>query len=122
MLLAVMGVTGAFIFYTLAIWSEKIGGSLKKWIIIIFSCGFLSDLLGTAQMRLIADNHNLTWHSMAGYLALVIMLVHLIWALLAYQKGKSNGKYRHYFHKCSVYAWYGWLVAYMSGIPWGFLI
>ena len=86
--------------------------------VIVFCFGFLSDLFGTGNMYIIATQHQIIWHSVAGYLALVIMLAHLIWALLVHYKSKNKNKYQHYFHKFSIYAWTLWLVAFFSGIPW----
>lgn len=118
MFLAIFGVSCALFFYSLAIWSEKIIGYLKKWMIIVFCTGFLSDLFGTGNMYFITSNHQIIWHSIAGYMALVIMLIHLIWALLVYFKAKHKNKHGYYFHKFSIYAWLVWLVAFISGIPW----
>jgi uncharacterized repeat protein (TIGR03987 family) len=117
MLPAILGVSGALVFYSLAIWSEKLVGNLRKWMVIIFCLGFLFDLFGTSNMYFIATKHAITWHSGAGYVALIIMFAHLVWALLVHFKSKNKEKYRHYFHKLSIYAWLVWLVAFFSGIP-----
>ncbi|MFA6587649.1 MAG: HsmA family protein [Patescibacteria group bacterium] len=111
---AVLFMILALMFYTTAIWSEKIKHHLERWMIIIFCLGFADDLIGTTIMRLSARTHQLDFHKCCGYAALIIMLLHLIWALRAYFKG---GKPAHLFHKYSIYAWCAWLIAFFTGIP-----
>jgi uncharacterized repeat protein (TIGR03987 family) len=118
MLLAVLSISGALVLYTLAIWSEQICGNLRKWMLLVFVSGFTFDLLGTTQMYFLATEKVVTFHSLAGYLALLIMCLHLFWALFAFNKGKENIRYINYFHQGSKYAWLVWLIAFFSGIPW----
>jgi len=118
MLLAILTISGALIFYTLAIWSEQICGHLKKWMLGVFIGAFTFDLLGTTQMYLLATSPTITFHSFAGYLALLIMCLHLFWAIFAFWQGKENRRYIHYFHQGSKYAWFVWLIAFFSGVPW----
>jgi len=105
----------ALVLYTTAVWTEKIQKKLKLWIIITFALGFICDLIGTSIMFSIAQNKfSMTFHSICGYLALIIMLLHLVWAILSIQK---IGRYQEYFTKFSVFAWCIWLIAFISGIP-----
>jgi len=109
-------ITIAFVLYTTAIWTEKIRKKLQSWIIITFGLGFISDLIGTSIMFIIAKEKHilLNMHTICGYLALTIMLLHLIWAILSIKK---IGRYEEYFTKFSVFAWCIWLIAFLSGIP-----
>lgn len=105
----------ALLFYTVAIWTERMRGTLLKWMLIVFFLGFLSDLIGTSMMFFIAkEKFSFEVHSIAGYLALIIMFLHLIWAIMARLK---IGKSEICFTKFSIYAWIVWMVAFFSGIP-----
>ena len=103
----------ALVLYTIAIWSERIKKTLKPWMLSVFSMAFASDLTGTSIMFLTATNRfSYGIHSISGYLALIIMGLHLIWAILAI---RNEGNYEKYFTKFSIVAWIVWLVAFTSG-------
>ena len=104
----------ALAFYSVAVWSEKLTKRLLLWMVIVFSMGFICDLFGTGMMFLIAEERfSFSLHSIAGYAALLIMLLHLLWALLAFRRPV----YAKHFNKYSVIAWVIWLVAFVSGMP-----
>lgn len=115
MIIAITFICMALLFYTTEIWSERIVKYLKKWMVIVFSMGFVSDLIGTSIMFFRAtEKFSLSVHAISGYSALGIMPLHLIWAFLAKTK---SGKYEKYFTKFSIFAWMIWLIAFISGIP-----
>lgn len=104
----------AFLFYTISVWSERIRGKLLTWMIISFVIGFVCDLTGTSFMIFRSvEKFSLDFHKIAGYSALLIMFLHLLWALLS----KINNKYENYFTKFSIFAWFIWLLAFINGIP-----
>jgi len=102
--------------YTIAIWSEKlIKGGLRSWMVKIFASAFICDLVGTSLMFCQATvKFQFNFHSSCGYLALLIMGLHLFWAIMAL---KYHGRTEKYFHRLSLLAWFIWLVAFLSGIP-----
>lgn len=104
----------ALIFYSSAIWSERFVKKLKLWMVVVFLTGFLCDLTGTSIMSIKAAKINLNIHFICGFSALVIMFLHLIWAILALIK---RGKAQELFSRFSVYAWAIWLLAFITGIP-----
>lgn len=105
----------ALVLYTTAVWTERVKKKLKLWIILTFGLGFICDLIGTSIMFSVAEHKfSFALHSVCGYLALIIMLLHLIWAILSIQK---IGRYEEYFTRFSVFAWCIWLLAFVSGIP-----
>ncbi len=111
---AVVFIIAALTLYSIAIWSEKIIKSLGLWMVLVFTTGFLCDLTGTTIMWLNANSDTINTHGACGYAALIIMLLHLIWAILAlWRRGRSE----KLFHRFSVYAWGVWLVAFYTGIP-----
>lgn len=111
---ALIFIVVALILYSTAIWSEKIVKSLKLWMVLVFSTGFLCDLTGTTVMWLNATSDTLNIHSACGCAALIIMLLHLIWAIIAF---RQRGEAEKLFHRFSVYAWIIWLIAFYTGIP-----
>lgn len=114
MLVSVSLIVLALCLYSLAIWADKLQGQLKTWMIITFSAAFVADLCGTSLMGLLSDSQELSLHSYCGFLALVVMCLHLLWALLAkYRQGRSSELFRRF----SLWAWLLWLVAFFSGIP-----
>jgi len=113
MITGVVFITLALIFYTIAIWWEKFVGHIKVSMVVLFALGFLSDLIGTSSMFIISTNKfSLNLHTISGYVALIIMLLHLIWAALAITK---SGNYEKYFTRFSVFAWIVWLLAFGTG-------
>jgi len=113
MIIGIIFISLALVFYTTAIWSERYVKQLKKWMLVVFSAGFLSDLIGTSIMFFNAtERFSLSIHTFSGYSALLIMLLHLIWAFLAINK---IGNYEKYFTKFSIIAWVIWLIAFTSG-------
>lgn len=63
LLLAIIIITLALIFYTIGVWSEHHAGVLKKWHVIIFYCGLICDTIGTTLMESIARSHSFTLNS-----------------------------------------------------------
>jgi uncharacterized repeat protein (TIGR03987 family) len=109
-------IISAFILYTLAIWRERCLKELRAWIIIVFGTGLVCDFIGTSIMFLIADvKFSLSFHSLAGYSALIIMLLHFCWALFAFK----IPLFAKYFTKYSIVAWFIWIIAFISGMPKG---
>ena len=115
MTVAIVFIVTALIFYSVAIWTEKIIGRLKFWLVILFSLGFICDLVGTSLMFARATTKfSFSVHTFCGYSALLIMALHLSWAILALKK---SGKYEQYFTRFSLMAWLVWLLAFFSGVP-----
>ncbi len=100
--------------YTVGVWSERIAGKLKTWHLIFFWLGFVADSIGTNLMGVIAGGWSLNLHSLTGIAAIILMLVHAVWATyVILQKDKDTaGK----FHKFSVTVWVIWLIPFISGL------
>jgi uncharacterized repeat protein (TIGR03987 family) len=100
--------------YTTAVWTERRKKKLMIWMVSIFALGFVCDTIGTSIMFMVSKTKfHLTIHSGFGYVALGIMLLHLIWAILSIQK---IGRYEEYFTRFSIIAWGVWLAAFISGV------
>jgi len=113
MIIGITFIIIALILYTVAVWTERILKKLKIWIIFTFGSGFVCDLIGTSIMFFTAkEKFALHLHTICGYSALVIMFLHLIWAILSHKYPKCE----IYFTRFSIIAWSIWLLAFISGI------
>ncbi|MDF2570118.1 MAG: hypothetical protein K0R55_1722 [Sporomusa sp.] len=128
MIQAVSSIIVAFIAYTVGIWSEKIQGQLKWWHVLLFWCGLVFDILGTAVMGILyrktADGSlqglagflstNSDFHSLTGVFALIVMLLHAGWATVVLCNKKIEWIKR--FHQYSLIVWAIWLIPFISGL------
>jgi uncharacterized repeat protein (TIGR03987 family) len=111
---AILFINLALVFYTIGVWSEKIQKKLKSWHLVIFWTGLVFDTLGTSFMTGIAgDGFKFDFHGITGLLAIVLMLVHVIWA--TWVMIRQNKEMQFKFHKFSFIVWLLWLVPFASG-------
>lgn len=111
---AIVFINLALVFYTIGVFGEKIQKRLKKWHLVIFWLGLLFDTLGTTFMAEIAQNgFSLDFHGITGLLAIVLMLIHVVWA--TWVMLSNNQKLQISFHKFSLIVWLIWLVPFISG-------
>ncbi len=110
----VVFITAALIFYTIGVWSEKLAGELKGWHLIFFWLGLISDALGTGRMYQISGGVRFNVHGVTGITAIVLMLVHALWASwVLYKKDRAMALK---FHRFSVFVWSIWLISFMTGL------
>jgi len=112
-LLAMILITFALVFYSIGVWSERIAGRLKGWHLIFFWTGLVFDTLGTGMMMEMAGGITFDLHGATGVLAILLMLVHAIWASLVLRR--KDERLIQNFHKFSLVVWLIWLVPYFSG-------
>lgn len=116
LVLSVILINLALIFYTLGVWSERFARYLKSRHVVQFWLGFLFDVSGTLAMHKISDNpfDLLDLHTLSGQIGLWLMLAHALWATrvvrIAREKDLKN------FHKYSIVVWMIWLIPYFGGI------
>lgn len=114
LIFAVVTITLALVFYTVGVWGERIQRTLKGWHLAMFWAGFAFDTTGTTLMTGLArDGLRLNLHGITGVLAIVLMLVHAIWASWVLSRGSAEVKAR--FHRFSIVVWAVWLVPFISG-------
>ena len=106
-------ITLALVFYSIGVWSERLAGRLKGWHLIFFWIGLIFDSTGTGLMFEMADNIGADIHSITGILAILLMLVHAIWATVVLRLKDENAITK--FHHFSVFVWLVWLVPYLTG-------
>ena len=115
LIMAIITITLALIFYTIGVFSERKSGTLKKFHVIIFWIGLIFDTTGTTIMSTLATGGSLlSPHGITGALAIVLMLFHAVWATIVFFK-KDIKKLQN-FHKFSIVVWLIWLVPYIIGL------
>ncbi|KRU27730.1 TIGR03987 family protein [Clostridium botulinum] len=121
LVLAIVTITLALAFYTAGVWSERKSNTLKKWHVITFWIGLVFDTTGTLTMEKIVKTGNtaissnkLALHGITGELAIVLMLLHALWATWVLYKKDENKKV--IFHKFSITVWVIWLIPYIIGM------
>lgn len=103
----------AAVVYTVAVFSERRAGVLKPWHLALFWLGFVFDTAGTTLMAEIAGGWKWDIHGVTGAAAIVLMLVHSVWATLAL--ALKQDRVLHQFHKFSIFVWVLWMFALVSG-------
>ena len=105
-------ITIALIFYSIGVWSERIQGRLKPWHLVFFYLGLICDTWGTGLMMDFAGGLTFDLHGVTGLIAILLMLVHAVWATVVLVRKDENMILS--FHKFSVVVWFIWLVPYFS--------
>lgn len=106
-------ITLALVFYTIGVWSERFAGRLKPWHLIFFWFGFIFDTTGTGMMLEMAIELKPDVHTLTGVLAILLMLVHAVWASVVLIRKDERAIVS--FHKFSVFVWVIWLIPYFTG-------
>jgi uncharacterized repeat protein (TIGR03987 family) len=109
---AVIIINLALLFYSIGVWSERIQGRLKVWHTVFFWMGLVCDTWGTGMMFEFVGSMTFDVHGIAGLLAIILMLVHALWA--TYVLVKKDEKMIVSFHKFSIFVWLIWLIPYLS--------
>ena len=107
----------ALVFYSIGVWSERFQGSLKPWHLAFFWSGLVCDTWGTGLMIDMAGGLTADVHGITGVTAILLMLVHAVWATVVLVK-RDETAIRN-FHKFSLVVWLIWLVPYLSPMIWG---
>lgn len=112
-------IVAALITYSIAVWGEQITGELKPVFVVMFCIGVLCDTTGTTIMALnldaggaILDPLDAIFHSVTGLAAILLMLIHAVWAIRVLLRGDEVSAAR--FHKFSKFVWLFWLVPFFS--------
>ena len=115
---AIITITLALVFYTIGVWSEHQSKKLKKIHLIFFWLGLCMDTTGTILMGRIAKQSifsgKLSLHGITGALAIILMIIHAIWATIVLVKNNEDSAKN--FHRFSIAVWAIWLVPYVLGM------
>jgi uncharacterized repeat protein (TIGR03987 family) len=114
LLFAIIFITLALFWYTVAVWAEKISKKLKPWHVIFFWIGVASDTTGTLIMTAMSKNYSFDIHGISGPFALILMIFHAVWATVVMIR--IDEKMISTFHRFSFFVWLVWLIPYITGI------
>ena len=93
----------------------------KKIHLIFFWLGLCMDTTGTILMGRIAKqpmlSGKLSAHGVTGAFAIILMIVHAIWATVVLVKDNQDSAKN--FHRFSIAVWVIWLVPYVLGMIMG---
>jgi uncharacterized repeat protein (TIGR03987 family) len=110
---AVLSINAALILYTIGVWSERFGKTLKPWHLAFFWGGLIFDSIGTTAMTGLAGGFSLNLHGATGAIALVLMAAHALWATITLIRGQKSTLQN--FHKLSLTVWIFWLIPFVLG-------
>ncbi|MEC5190825.1 MULTISPECIES: HsmA family protein [unclassified Arthrobacter] len=120
---AIIFITAALVFYSIGVWSEHLQRVLSWWHAGLFALGLICDGSGTFLMTRLAESGSSTdggigtglnaVMAVTGAAALLLMLVHLTWAVVVLLRNHQAEKKA--FHKFSLIVWGIWLVPYLTG-------
>jgi uncharacterized repeat protein (TIGR03987 family) len=105
-------ITSALVFYSIGVWSERVGGRLRPWHLAFFYLGLVCDTVGTGMMFDYAGGMTLDVHGISGLLAILLMFVHAAWATVVLWR--HDEVWIRKFHRFSLVVWTIWLVPYFS--------
>jgi uncharacterized repeat protein (TIGR03987 family) len=114
LIVAIVTIVFALVFYSVGVWSERFAGRLKKWHLVMFWIGLVFDTTGTTLMGNIAGKIDFDVHGITGVLAIILMLSHAIWATIVLVMKKEEAILN--FHKFSLFVWLVWLVPFVTGM------
>jgi uncharacterized repeat protein (TIGR03987 family) len=118
--IATVLITLALVFYTIAVWAERLARYLKPWHLVFFWLGLACDTAGTYAMELISGRIQWTsWHTITGMLAILLMAIHTVWATVVVFRNDEHA--RQVFHRYSLAVWLFWLVPYLGGMVAGMM-
>ena len=122
LIISIVAITLALVFYTIGVWWEHRQRALRKIHLLFFVLGLICDVTGTTLMSVMAGSSEETGtlmsvHGITGAIAIVLMMLHAAWALLVLIRNRPNEKQS--FHKFSVIMWAIWLVPYILGMVMG---
>lgn len=121
LIFAITAITLALVFYTVGVFWERKSKSLSIKHVSLFYLGLICDTTGTLAMGRIAKSSagmttgmTQTIHGITGFLAIVLMLFHALWATYVLYKNDEDKKAT--FHKFSIFVWLVWLIPYIIGM------
>ena len=78
------------------------------------------DITGTRLMSIISSQHTdtiMSIHGVTGLIAIILMLIHAVWATVVIVQGNERAKYT--FHRFSIIVWFIWLIPFIIGMLMG---
>lgn len=115
LILAIIFINLAMVFYTIGVWAERIRRQLKWWHLWFFWLGLVCDTIGTSAMTEIGGALiRFSLHGMTGLTALLLMLFHSVWA--TFVLARKDEKRIQTFHRFSIFVWIVWMIPMIGGM------
>ncbi len=105
--------TLALVFYSIAIWSDRIAKQLKRWHVIVFFLGVVADIVGVWITIKVVGAIVFTPHAILGFIAVILIILHFLWVLFVFLRNKPRSQY---FHQFGLVVWTIWILSYLSGL------
>ena len=108
-------VTGALIFYSIAVWTEQRRKIFTPFILTTLTIGICLDVTATAFM--IAGSRKLpfTFHGLLGYTALAAMLIATLLTWRYWRSERKQQPVSRGLHLYTRFAYAWWVIAYLAG-------
>ena len=113
-LIAVITIVAALIFYSVAVWWNWLNKRLKPAHLVLFYLGLACDILATALMRSTVAEMTYDLHTIIGLTALGLMLI--VTASGTYAVYRNSDLMLNNFHKFSLPIWFFWVVSWLTGV------
>ena len=97
LIVASVAITCALVLYPFGVFGERRSGTLSLRHVLLFWGGLVCDTTGTMIMSNIAQQSSAGGfgiHAVTGLLAIVLMLVHAVWATVTYVRHNERGMHR----------------------------
>ena len=79
LVVAIVFINFAMLFYTVGVWAERIQRRLKWWHLVFFWGGLTADTIGTTAMSILSGSlFKATFHGITGNAAILLMLFHAV--------------------------------------------
>lgn len=113
-LVSVISITSALVFYTIAVWSNWRTRLLTAAQIVLLWMGLAADALATRMMGLSVEQTTWDFHTISGYAGLGLMTVLAIvgtWAKVTGREAVQKSFYRY-----AIPIWVLWAASYTTGV------
>ena len=115
LLIGVIVVVLALLFYSVAIFFEQRLKRINKKILIFLSLGLFFDFSATVCMIIGSSNSAFTFHGFIGYTALLAMSIETYLAYTFFFKYRDQKQVSKPLHLYARYAYILWLVVFITG-------
>jgi uncharacterized repeat protein (TIGR03987 family) len=113
-LVAVITIVAALIFYSIAVWWNWLNKRLKPRHLVFFYLGLACDILATELMRSTIPEVIYDLHTIVGLTALGLMLI--VTASGTWAVYKNSDRMLNSFHKFGLPVWFFWVVSWVTGV------
>lgn len=109
-------VTLALVFYSIGILTEQFIKKISGRVLFFITLGIIFDIAATIFMIAGSPNSPFTLHGFLGYSALAVMLIDVIlmWRLKLISGLNQDVPFG--LHRYSKYAYFWWVIAYITGV------